>query len=575
MATAGHVDHGKSTLVRALTGTDPDRLEEEKRRGLTIELGFARMLSPSGVDVHLVDVPGHVRFIKTMLAGVGAVDACLLVVAATEGWKPQTEEHLRILELLGVRHGVVAVTMGDRVGADRRDLTLGEVTAHLAGTFLEDAEVVVVGAPLGLGLDDLRAAIDRLVDVVPVRRDEGRPRLWIDRAFALPGAGTVVTGTLVGGALAVDDEIVVSTRRGLLPGRIRSLQSFGADQQALEPGCRAALNLAGIGHRDVRRGDAVVQPGHWHHTSEVDASLVTLASLAKPVRSAGAYIAYIGSAEHPVRLRLLGAVRELRAGAEGLIRLRTSARLPLVSGDRFVLRDTGSGTTVGGGEILDVSPTLPASRARPDRSVDRVIAERGWVEADELYRLTGVHRAPVVGRWVVDPAALEDSARDLRVRVESAPSGIDVSALDEQARALVEADEDLTVTAGRVLPACTADALASHPYLDVIAGSPFAPPSPDEAGVPEDEVRELLRRRLVVKEQGIVFSTTAMDQAATVAARLLAASPEGISVSDLRTALRTSRRFALALLAMMDRNGLTRRRGDLRVAGPRLLTHST
>ena len=202
MATAGHVDHGKSTLVRALTGTDPDRWAEEKERGLTIDLGFASAELPSGAVVSFVDVPGHIRFLKNMLAGVGAVPACLFVVAATEGWKPQSEEHLRILELLGVRHGIVALTKADCVDDDHVELAQLEVAEHVAGTFLDDAEVVEVDAPTGAGLDDLRTALDRLVHATPAAADHGRPRLWIDRAFVVKGAGTVVTGTLGGGSRA-------------------------------------------------------------------------------------------------------------------------------------------------------------------------------------------------------------------------------------------------------------------------------------------------------------------------------------------------------------------------------------
>src|SRR5438552_11593583 len=209
VATAGHVDHGKSTLVQALTGMDPDRLAEEKERGLTIDLGFAWTTLPSGRALAFVDVPGHVRFIKNMLAGVGAVDACLFVVAATEGWKPQSEEHLRILELLGITRGLVALTKVGIVDDDWRQIALLELADHLAGTFLEDAEVAEVDAPTGVGVDDLRAALDRLLAATPLAADVGRPRLWVDRSFAARGSGTVVTGTLAMGSIAVDDELAL------------------------------------------------------------------------------------------------------------------------------------------------------------------------------------------------------------------------------------------------------------------------------------------------------------------------------------------------------------------------------
>ncbi len=275
IATAGHVDHGKSTLVLGLTGMDPDRFAEEKARGLTIDLGFAWTTLASGRDVAFVDVPGHVRFLKNMLAGVGAVEACLFVVAATEGWKPQSEEHLRILELLGVRHGVVALTKVGLVDGETRELARMELADMVAGSFLEAAEVVEVDVPAGEGVGALREALDRLIAVTPAAADRGRPRLWVDRVFAARGSGTVVTGTLAGGSLAVDDELVTS------PGgqrvRVRGLQSLQQPRSRVEPGNRVAVNLSGAARDDLARGGALVRPGQWRPTRTVDASLHTLA----------------------------------------------------------------------------------------------------------------------------------------------------------------------------------------------------------------------------------------------------------------------------------------------------------
>src|SRR5947209_3739253 len=300
LATAGHVDHGKSTLVKALTGTDPDRLAEERERGLTIDLGFAWTRLPSGAELAFVDVPGHVRFIKNMLAGVGAVDACLFVVAATEGWKPQSEEHLRILELLSVRCGLVALTKVAGVDDEWRQLARLDVTDHVAGTFLAKSEIVEVDAPAGQGVDDLRDALDRLLVSTPTAVDHGRPRLWVDRSFSARGSGTVVTGTLTGGSLEVGEELLVvgPTMRRPRKVRVRALQSHNETRAAAGPGRRLAVNLSGLAHERPYRGDALVRPGQWFLSRRLDCALGVLATLDHDVSRRGAYQAYLGSGEH-------------------------------------------------------------------------------------------------------------------------------------------------------------------------------------------------------------------------------------------------------------------------------------
>ena len=566
VATAGHVDHGKSTLVEALTGTDPDRFAEEKARGLTIDLGFATTTLPSGAVLSLVDVPGHVRFIKNMLAGVGAVDACLFVVAATEGWKPQSEEHLRILELLGVRHGVVALTKVGPADDDLVDLAHLEVEERVAGTFLEGAPVVDTDAPTGVGLDNLRAALDDLLAATPTAVDHGRPRLWIDRAFSARGAGTVVTGTLTGGRLHTDDELAVHPAGS--PVRVRSLQNHHAERDELPPGSRCAVNLVGVAHDEVVRGHVLVRSDQWHHTTVVDASLRVLDRLDHPVSRRGAHVVYLGSGEHPVRMRILGP-DALDPGTEGAVRIHLPEPLPLLPGDRFVLRESGRAETVGGGEVLDVDPMERASRARPDRSVDRVVRERGWVPVDELERLTGERREPDLDRWVVDPVVLHRTLEDLRnALADAGPRGLDLVGLGELARAAVVLLDDAEVEAGRLVPAGVADPLADHPFVAALAASPFVPPSPD--GVDRGELRELVRRGDVVEVEGIFFASSAVDAAARLAARLLVDHPEGFTVSTFREEAGNTRKHAMPLLARLDATGMTRRRGDLRIAGPRL-----
>jgi len=566
VATAGHVDHGKSTLVEALTGTDPDRFAEEKARGLTIDLGFATTTLPSGAALSLVDVPGHVRLIKNKLAGVGAVDACLFVVAATEGWKPQSEEHLRILELLGVRHGVVALTKVGPADDDLVDLARLEIEERVAGTFLEGAPVVDTDAPTGVGLENLRAALDDLLAATPTAADHGRPRLWIDRAFSARGAGTVVTGTLTGGRLHTDDELAVHPAGS--PVRVRALQNHHAERDELPPGSRCAVNLVGVAHDEVVRGHVLVRSDQWHHTTVVDASLRVLDRLDHPVSRRGAHVVYLGSGEHPVRMRILGP-DALDPGTEGAVRIHLPEPLPLLPGDRFVLRESGRAETVGGGEVLDVDPTERASRARPDRSVDRVVRERGWVPVDELERLTGERREPDLDRWVVDPVVLHRTLEDLRnALADAGPRGLDLVGLGELARAAVVLLDDAEVEAGRLVPAGVADPLADHPFVAALAASPFVPPSPE--GVDRGELRELVRRGDVVEVEGIFFASSAVDAAARLAARLLVDHPEGFTVSTFREEAGNTRKHAMPLLARLDATGMTRRRGDLRIAGPRL-----
>ncbi len=566
VATAGHVDHGKSTLVEALTGTDPDRFEEEKARGLTIDLGFAATTLPSGAALSLVDVPGHVRFLKNMLAGVGAVDACLFVVAATEGWKPQSEEHLRILELLGIGHGVIALTKVGLADEDLVDLARLEIIEQVEGTFLEGAAVVATDAPTGLGLDDLRVALDDLVGATPTAMDHGRPRLWVDRAFSAKGAGTVVTGTLSGGALRVDDELAIHPTGTAV--RVRSLENHHASHLELPPGSRCAVNLVGVAHDEVVRGDVLVRSDQWHHTTVFDASLQVLERLDHPVSRRGAHVLYLGSGEHPVRMRILGP-DALEPGSEGSVRIHLPRPLPLLPGDRFVLRESGRSETVGGGEVLDVDPTEKASAARPDRSVDRVVKERGWVDADELERLTGERRDPDVAQWVVNPEMLHGTLERLRDAVDSVgPLGLELSRLNPFERAVAGLLGDAVIEAGRLVPVGAVDPLADHPFVAALAASPFTPPGPD--GVDRGELRELVRRGDLIEVEGIFYSASAIDAAARLAARLLVDDPDGFTVSVFREAAGNTRKHAMPLLSHLDSTGITRRRGDVRIAGPRL-----
>ena len=566
IATAGHVDHGKSTLVLRLTGTDPDRWTEEKSRGLTIDLGFASTKLPSGTDLSFIDVPGHIRFLRNMLSGVGAVDGCLFVVAATEGWKPQSEEHLRILNLLGLKRGIIALTKIDLVDDDLFELAKMDVEEHVEGTFLEGAEIIGVSAPDAIGIDELRHALDRLVADVDQESRDGKTRLWIDRSFAPAGAGTVVTGTLTGGPVASGEELQVMP--AAKTARIRGLQSHHQDVERVAPGNRVAVNLTGIGHGEISRGDLLVQPGKWHHTAMIDAELTVLESLGHPVTRKGAYATYIGSGEFPSRLRVLQGTR-IEPGESGLVRLYLNRKVPLLPGDRFILRESGRDETVGGGQVLDVEPQLPASKANPNRSLERLIAERGWVDAEHLSRLTGEQIEPAVGRRVVDPAELESAKKSVLEAISAADAlGLDVASLDERHRAVADILEEVQVQTGRATIGEVADPLADHPWVIALAAEPFAPP--DASGVDRGELRELVRRGTVIENDGVYFARTAVDQAVALVRDGLTAKPKGLTVAEIRDLLGTTRKYVLPLLAHLDGNGITRRREDVRIAGPRM-----
>jgi selenocysteine-specific elongation factor len=568
IATAGHVDHGKSTLVRALTGTDPDRLREEKERGLTIDLGFAFTELPSGRQISFIDVPGHIRFLKNMLAGVGSVDACIFVVAAPEGWKPQSEEHLRILELLGITHGIVVLTQTGLVDEETIEIAKMDVEERTIGTFLESAPIICVDSISRNGLDSLLLAIDNMTETAPSAPDVKRPRLWIDRAFAAVGAGSIVTGTLTGGKLRVDDELTLSP--GDLKARIRGIQTQGQKRTKIGPGHRVALNLAGIDHHHLSRGVALINDEKWHRTTRIDAELTVLKNLGHDISRRGAYAIYIGSGEWAVKLRVLGP-SELTPGMTGNVRIFLPSKLSLMPGDRFILREFGRDETVGGGIILDVDPQLKASESAPDLTTDRVISERKWVKADELERLTGEKRDPILGNWIALPETIEQLRLTVYELVDKAgATGLDIAQLDERQRLILPTLSDITVADGRARQAELANVLDNHPIISQLQNNLFSPELPDDFH--PDELRQLVQKGLVIQSEGIFFSASAIDLAATMLAKLFSSKPQGVTVAEIRDALGTTRKFALPLCAHFDRTGITRRREDLRLPGPRLPT---
>lgn len=360
IGTAGHVDHGKSTLVAALTGSHPDRLKEEQEREMTIDLGFAWLTLPDGEQVGIVDVPGHRDFIENMLAGVGGIDAVLFVVAADEGVMPQTREHLAILDLLQIEAGIIALTKIDMIEESQQelandwlDLVEADVRQAVQGTVLADAPLVRVSARSRAGLDDLVRELQACLSGRPPRADQGRPRLPIDRVFTIPGFGTVVTGTLIDGRLKLGEEVEILP--GGLRGRIRGLQSHKRKEQSAPPGSRTAVNISGLEVDQVRRGDVLAHPGKYKPTRRMDVHFRLLPGASAPLRHSSEVKFFLGTTETQARVRLLGT-EELKPGEEGWLQLELRDPAVGVRGDRYILRRPSPGETLGGGTVLDPQP---------------------------------------------------------------------------------------------------------------------------------------------------------------------------------------------------------------------------
>ena len=353
IGTAGHIDHGKSTLVKVLTGIDPDRLAEEKERGMTIDLGFAWLKLPDGREVSIVDVPGHEGFIKNMLAGVGGIDAALLVVAADEGVMPQTREHLAILDLLRVPRGIVALTKADLVDEEWLDLVREEVREYLAPTTLADAPIIPVSAYTKQGIPELLAALERLLNEAEERQNIARPRLPVDRVFTLTGFGTIVTGTLLDGTLKVGQEVEILPQG--LHSRIRSLQTHKQQVELARPGSRVAINLASVARTELERGSVVALPAQLRPTMLFDAQISLLSEAERPLAHNTQVDCYSGSQEIPARVRLLDR-DELQPGESAWAQVRLSRPAVVARRDRFILRIPSPSSTIGGGEVVDVHP---------------------------------------------------------------------------------------------------------------------------------------------------------------------------------------------------------------------------
>ena len=633
IGTAGHVDHGKSTLVNALTGIDPDRLKEEKARGMTIDLGFAWMDldMPDGAraSVGIVDVPGHIDFIKNMLAGVGGIDAALLIIAADEGVMPQTREHLAILDLLAVPAGVVVLTKTDLIDdPDWLDLVELDVTETLHNTRLAAAPIVRVSATTGAGLDDLRRSLATVLHGLPPRTNRGRPRLPIDRVFTLSGLGTIVTGTLSDGPLALGDAVELLPAG--LTARVRGLQSHKRAIDRAEPGSRVAINLSGVGTDEVHRGDVVARPGAFQPTNLIDVQFRLLADAPRALTHNQRVDLFVGASEIGAYARVLAAP-EITPGAEGWLQLRLDRPVVVVAGDRFVLRQPSPSLTLGGGAVLSPHPRRrwrrfdPAVLARletlargaPDAILLQTLARKPFVEPAALLTASELDAAegaaaldelrsqqalkeigdagqPLLVTWDRWRRLLEQIDRllihfhgqaplrqgmprgELRSRLQPLLPEVNLTVrlfnaivAAVQAEGAVGADDALVWQAGFAVQLTPTQEKAVARMLVAFAAAPFAPPNQVETlhllGGDEELLALLLARGDLVRIGGDVLFRPA-DLAALIDGIMEHLRAAGaITLAEVRDRFQTSRKYAQAVLEEMDARRLTRREGEGRV----------
>lgn len=615
VGTAGHVDHGKSTLVKALTGIDPDRLKEEKEREMTIDLGFAWLTLPSGQTVSIVDVPGHEAFIKNMLAGVGGIDAAMLVIAADEGVMPQTREHLAILDLLQVKGGLVALTKKDLVDAEWLEMVSADIRQQLAGTVLAHAPIVPVSAKTREGLPELLAELDRLLQTVPPKNDVGKPRLPIDRVFSMPGFGTVVTGTLTDGAFTIGDEVEIVP--GEKRGRIRGIQSHKEKLERAFPGRRVALNLAGLAVEDLQRGQVVTLPGVYRATTLLDARVQYLPNAPKPLTHNALIDFFSGAAEVSARVRLLDH-EVLKPGEMGWVQFHLAAPIAVAKNDRFIIRFPSPSITIGGGVIVDAHPTArhrrfkpevitrleTLMRGTPEEIVWQFLTARGSTPAEvkEITSGTGLSVESVTqalsaltenlitlgAAYITQPnwRALVEKIRttlaeyhrqyplrvglpreELKSRLGLAPRVFDHVIERAASENILVANEDVVHQPDFVVTFTSDLQKKIDALLAQFHRAPYTPPSAQDAesAIGAEAVNALVAQgRLVRLNDQVLLTPQALQTMQDWVVTTIRTQGQ-VTVAQVRDQFNTSRKYAVALLEYLDEKRVTKRVGDARV----------
>lgn len=618
IGTAGHIDHGKSTLVRRLTDIDPDRLGEEKRRGMTIDLGFSWFRLPSGEQVSVVDVPGHERFIRNMLAGAGGIDVALLVIAADEGIMPQTREHVDILQLLGVRLAVVALSKADLVDGEWLALVTDDVESYLKETSLARAPIVPVSAISGHGISRLSELLQEQAALVPARPDTGFPWMPVDRIFTVKGFGTVVTGTLHGGALETGEVVEIIPR--VNQTRIRNLQVHQRDVLRASVGSRVAVNVTNVPREGIDRGDMMALPDTVVAIARFDAQVSVLSHSTVPLKHGLEATIHIGAAERQAVLSVMSG-DEIAPGDAGWIRIKTDERVPVVPGEPFILRLPTPARTFAGGRVIDVRPSL---RLRDLRGVERLQAMDGPIEEDRIVAILTDYQlyspGALITRSGLSPDSLQNRLdkleRDGRiVRIDQMfmhperwsvtvskvrvilgehhrqfplQSGMPREELrqnlrwpsHEWAAALtrMEAAGDVQLRSAHVmLPGQQSGLEARRADVDLVLrelrAAPFAPPPAADLILDTRVDQQLLRAmvdagEIVAVSADLYYEPHVYADLVAIVVRELRATNE-VTVAHVRDLLGTSRKYALALLEHLDEQRITRRSGDVRVLGSR------
>ncbi len=558
IATAGHIDHGKSALVRAMTGIEPDRFEEERRRGLTIDLGFGHVTSRDGTVLDIVDVPGHADYLKTMIAGMSHASIALLVIDAVEGCRAQTHEHLAVIDSIRPLAGVVALTRVDLVSGDRRVEVEREVDELLVSSPISWSRPLCTSAVTGEGIEVLVATLAQTVREVEASEQtlsELPARLFVDRVFSVSGAGTVVTGTLSSGSICAGDEFVIAGT-GQRVG-VRSVQRHGTNCDRIAAVRRTAINLSGVSATDLGRGDVIVAGERWIHTSVVDVQVEFLEGAT--MRNGKGFSAHIGSARRDVTFRPVGGPD---SSQRGWFRMRFPNALPLAPRDRFLLRDNGSGVVVGVATVSEVSPVAAPSRAMPDGSIDQQLIHHGWVTIEQAERLTGRVVEPYVGRWIAAKGVIDESIATLRERL--AQSTIETAECTEVERALLQVMDGVVIEHGAARIGESDPALES-PLVDRLLAEGVST-GPIEMSDRKVAAR-LVRLGVLVSHDDVYFHVDVIRSLEPILEVLWSADPDGFTVAELRDALGVTRKHALPLANCLDQMRITRRAGDRRVRG--------